>query len=206
MWGTGYVTWTLSMKVFHILEIMTFHDSVESIETSFDLSSFFDFACLVCRGRKNIKPLTISLTSFISTYWNEIIGHHCRRIWTLVKKKNWCSWTRSDLILTEITVRKGILLYNGRYSPTILNKYMYIQVAFNISSRVDLIKKKTRSMLIAIVSIQKLCYCKKKKKMTKKTLVPCSSFWSRGNILLASQWSWYELMVWRSHICRYKKI
>lgn len=56
------------MKVFHILEIMTFHDSVESIETSFDLYSFFDFACLVCRGRKNIKPLTISLTSFISTY------------------------------------------------------------------------------------------------------------------------------------------
>lgn len=41
------------MKVLHILEIMTFHDSIKSIDASFGLSPFFDFACL--HGRKNIK-------------------------------------------------------------------------------------------------------------------------------------------------------
>lgn len=29
------------MKVFHILEIITFHDSVKSIDASFDHSPFF---------------------------------------------------------------------------------------------------------------------------------------------------------------------
>lgn len=54
------------MKVLYMLEIMTFHDSIKSIDASFGLSPIFDFACL--HGRKNIKHLIIFLTSFISTY------------------------------------------------------------------------------------------------------------------------------------------
>lgn len=56
-------------------------------------------------------------------------------------------------------------------------------------------------------SVHKSCATakKKKKKMSENTLVSCSSFWSRGYILLASQWTWHELMVWRSQYYRYNK-
>lgn len=47
------------MKVFYILEIITFHDSVKSIDASFDHSPFFDFACL--RGRKTYKTFNYIL-------------------------------------------------------------------------------------------------------------------------------------------------
>lgn len=117
-----------------------------------------------------------------------MIYHHWRRIWTLVKKKNWGSWTRSDLILTEITVRKGILLYNGRYSYSI----QYFEPFGSDQEKVAACCLRS--------SVHKSCAIakKNKKEIRKKTLDPCSSFWSRGNILMASQWSWHELMVWRS--------
>lgn len=125
-----------------------------------------------------------------------MIYHHWRRIWTLVKKKNWCSWTRSDLILTEITVRKGILLYNGRYSYSI----QYFEPFGSDQEKVAACCLRS--------SVHKSCAIakKNKKEIRKITLDPFSSFWSRGNILMASQWSWHELMVWRSQYYRYKNM
>lgn len=125
-----------------------------------------------------------------------MIYHHWRRIWTLVKKKNWGSWTRSDLILTEITVRKGILLYNGRYSYSI----QYFEPFGSDQEKVAACCLRS--------SVHKSCAIakKNKKEIRKITLDPFSSFWSRGNILMASQWSWHELMGWRSQYYRYKNM
>lgn len=125
-----------------------------------------------------------------------MIYHHWRRIWTLVKKKNWGSWTRSDLILTEITVRKGILLYNGRYSCSI----QYFEPFGSDQEKVAACCLRS--------SVHKSCAIakKNKKEIRKITLDPFSSFWSRGNILMASQWSWHELMGWRSQYYRYKNM
>lgn len=125
-----------------------------------------------------------------------MIYHHWRRIWTLFKKKNWGSWTRSDLILTEITVRKGILLYNGRYSYSI----QYFEPFGSDQEKVAACCLRS--------SVHKSCAIakKNKKEIRKITLDPFSSFWSRGNILMASQWSWHELMGWRSQYYRYKNM
>lgn len=59
------------MKVFHILEIITFHDSVKSIDASFDHSPFFDFACL--HGRKTYKTFNyiLNLIHFNLLKWND---------------------------------------------------------------------------------------------------------------------------------------
>lgn len=46
---------------------MTFHDSIKSIDASFGLSPFFDFACL--HGRKNIK---LDLIHFDLLKWNDL--------------------------------------------------------------------------------------------------------------------------------------
>lgn len=126
-----------------------------------------------------------------------MIYHHWRRIWTLVKKKNWGSWTRSDLILTEITVRKGILLYNGRYSYSI----QYFEPFGSDQEKVAACCLRS--------SVHKSCAIAKKitKKYGKKRSILVHLF-GQGVIiiLMASQWSWHELMGWRSQYYRYKNM
>lgn len=110
---------------------------------------------------------------------------------------------RIDVAGRDLTLYLQKLLYTRGYSFTTAG----IAMVSSISSRVDLIKRRLQHAVCDRLCTKAVLLPKKnKKEIRKKTLDPCSSFWSRGNILMASQWSWHELMVWRSQYYRYKNM
>lgn len=109
---------------------------------------------------------------------------------------------RIDVAGRDLTLYLQKLLYTRGYSFTTAG----IAMVSSISSRVDLIKRRLQHAVCDRLCTKAVLLPKKnKKEIRKKTLDPCSSFWSR-NILMASQWSWHELMGWRSQYYRYKNM
>lgn len=110
---------------------------------------------------------------------------------------------RIEVAGRDLTLYLQKLLYARGYSFTTAG----IAIASSISSRLFLIKRKLQHAVCDRLCTKAVLLPKKiKQKYGKKTLDPCSSFWSRGNILMASQWSWHELMGWRSQYYRYKNV
>lgn len=111
---------------------------------------------------------------------------------------------RIEVAGRDLTLYLQKLLYARGYSFTTAG----IAIASSISSRLVLIKRKLQHAVCDRLCTKAVLLPKKiKKKYGKKRSILVHLF-GQGVIiiLMASQWSWHELMGWRSQYYRYKNM